>query len=129
MSHKQVMVKYKGGSEIRTALPVELLESGDLLKISGDKYIKLVGADAHGTLMFEEVDAPDAKTVTEKEVKVMRDEKEVVVGSAVERLFAQTKFPEPGPSKPLVGDDGQPLPPPEGPEALKASGKNMRRVP
>jgi hypothetical protein len=53
-----IKVKYKGGNSTATALPQELIEKGDLIQLPSKQWLKLVGADAHGMKMYEEVDAP-----------------------------------------------------------------------
>lgn len=53
-----IKVKYKGGNNTATALPQELIESGDLIQLPSKQWLKLVGTDAHGMKLYEEVDAP-----------------------------------------------------------------------
>jgi hypothetical protein len=62
-----VKVKYKGGNELATALPQELIESGDIIELASKQVLKLVGTDAHGTKRYEEIDPPAKETVKAKE--------------------------------------------------------------
>lgn len=105
-----VKVKYKGGSEQATALPQELIESGDIIGLPSGQVLKLVGTDAHGTKKYEEIDPPSKEEAKAETVTADGE----TAGAAFRYLSKGLTFPEPGPSKPLVGDDGQPLPPPSG---------------
>lgn len=110
----RVEVTWKGGAQQHLALAQEEIESGDLLMLSGPfegRCIQLMGTDAHGVKKYNEVDAPkkdkDGAFIGVKVTPVPD-----ASASVVEQLMGGLKFPEPGPSKPLIGDDGQPLPPP-----------------
>lgn len=109
----RVEVTWKGGAQQHIALSQAEIESGDLLKLTGPfegRFIQLMGTDAHGVKKYTEVDEPKGAKVGDP-IK-LDDEK--TGASPVERLMASVKFPEPGESKPLIGDDGKPLPAPKG---------------
>lgn len=126
MSKIQVEVKWKSGAKGGVMLDPELIESGDVIALPSKQVLKLVGATAHGVKQYEEIDPP-----SKEELEAAEDVENAdgdPAGVAFKFLSKGLKFPEPGPSKPLLDNDGKALPPPVDPKGLESSGKNMRRV-
>lgn len=123
----RVEVTWKGGAAQHIALAPEEIEAGDMLMLTGPftgRCIQLTGTNASGVKSYVEVDAPkkDEKTgelVGVKVTDVTRGDG-APAASAIEKLMAGTTFPAPGPSKPLIGDDGEPLPAPKVKDAAPA---------
>lgn len=113
----RVEVTWKGGAQQHIALAQEEIEAGDQLMLSGPfegRCIQLAGTDAHGVKKYIEVDPPKKNEKTGEPVGVKVTAIPGASASVVEKLMSTMKFPDPGPSKPLIGDDGQPLPAPKG---------------
>jgi len=54
----QAQVKYKRGVSVRTVILTELQQLDDVVQLPSGHYVKLVGTDAHGVRVYEEIDPP-----------------------------------------------------------------------